>query len=97
MRHLGSWQYFTADDLDRDDKPYFDNPSIDGGNRNVGCFPTGTGGVCPADYAGVKSAGLLTYNFTNHFLRETGYPSSLVYIYLSMYQKLGKKNLFENR
>ena len=39
IRHLGSWQNFTASALNWDDEPYLDNRSLDGGNRNVDSFP----------------------------------------------------------
>jgi hypothetical protein len=52
--HFGSWQSFTSSKLDKDGKPYFDQPSLDDGNRNVGYFLTGTGGVYFTDYLGTN-------------------------------------------
>jgi hypothetical protein len=49
-----TWQSFTSADLDRDGSPYWDNTSLDGGNRNAGFFLTGTGGVYSTNYLGAN-------------------------------------------
>lgn len=45
----GAWQDFTAGNINQNGKPYWDNPSLDTGDRNVGYFLTGSGAVFGAD------------------------------------------------
>lgn len=48
----GAWQSFVVENIDQDGNPYWDNPSLDTGNRNVGYFLTGTGGVFATNFLG---------------------------------------------
>jgi hypothetical protein len=62
--HGGSWQSLTTADLDQDGKPYFDQLSLDGANKNVGYFLTGSGAYATkTNYLGTHAQFWgLTYN-----------------------------------